>query len=107
MKQRPLSHNVTLFVCTCERGKKRDCCARFGSKKTLARLKKRVKERKLQDEVRILPSGCMGKCSKGPNVLSFPDNTWSRRVAASDADELLDQVAPGLRAPDEPHEPDS
>ena len=35
MKERPLRHAVTLFVCTRDRGKKDDCCARFGGEKVL------------------------------------------------------------------------
>lgn len=92
MKQRPLSQDATLFVCTCVRGKKKECCAGFGSKKTLARLKKRVKERKLSGLVRVYPSGCLGECEKGPNVLSFPDGTWSRKVMPDDVDEILDAI---------------
>lgn len=96
MKQRPLPQHATLFVCTCSRGKKKDCCAGFGSKKTLARLKKRVKERKLSGLVRVYPSGCLGECEKGPNVLSFPDGTWSRKVSPDDVDELLDGIEAGI-----------
>lgn len=98
MNLRPLPQTVTLFVCTCDRGKKHDCCARFGGEKTLDRLKKGVKERKLQGRVRVLASGCIDKCSKGPNVLIFPDNTWSSNVTAGDVDALLDEVEARLRA---------
>ena len=92
MKQRPQRQVATLFVCTCKRKKKKDCCARFGSEKTLEQLKARIKARRLQHLIRVYPSGCIGKCSKGPNVLSFPDNRWSSRVSAADVDDLLDRL---------------
>lgn len=92
MKQRPLQQQIALLVCTRDRGKKEDCCARFGSEKVLDRLKKRIKERKLQDVVRVVPTGCLDKCSKGPNVLIFPGNIWACKVDGDDVDKLLDEA---------------
>lgn len=92
MKQRALRHAVTLFVCTRDRGKKDDCCARFGGEKVLAQIKKRIKERKLQDIVRVYPSGCIDKCSKGPNVMVYPGNVWACKVDGHDVDALLDEA---------------
>lgn len=92
MKQRALRQPVTLFVCTRDRGKKDDCCARFGGEKVLAQIKKRIKERKLQDVVRVYPSGCIDKCSKGPNVMVYPGNVWACKVDGHDVDTLLDEA---------------
>ena len=31
-------------------------------------------------DVSIIPSGCLGKCGNGPNVLFLPEETWYQRV---------------------------
>lgn len=92
MKQKPLQQPISLFVCTRDRGKKDDSCGHFGGEKVLSHLKKRIKERKLQDLVRVYASGCIDKCSKGPNVLGYPGNTWFCKVDSHDVDAILDQL---------------
>ena len=46
----------------------------------------------MQDLVRVYPSGCIDKCSKGPNVMIFPGNVWACKVDAHDVDALLDEA---------------
>jgi len=92
MKQRTQRPPVTIFVCTRDRGKKDDSCGHFGGEKVLSQFKKRIKDRKLQDKVRVYPSGCIDKCSKGPNVLVFPGNVWACKVDGHDVDALLDEA---------------
>lgn len=103
MKQRPIRQSITMFVCTRDRGKKDDCCARFGGEKVLAHLKKRVKERKLQEIVRVVASGCIDKCSKGPNLLVFPGDIWACKVDSDDVDKLLDEALERIARSKEPH----
>ena len=101
MKEHSLHHIVSIFVCTRDRGKKDDCCARSGSEKVLSQLKKRIKERKLEDTVRVYASGCIDKCAKGPNVLMFPGNVWASKVGGSDVDAILDAAEAQIAAAEE------
>lgn len=57
----------------------------------LKRLKKRVGEAGLRDEVRINRSGCLNQCGHGPNVVVYPDDVWYCGVQADDADELFQE----------------
>ncbi len=89
MKEKPVPTARSIFVCTQGGGGKK--C--HGGKKLCAQLKKQVKQRGLQKHVRVCSSGCMNQCSKGPNVMLFPENTWLCRVRERDLDEILDHIA--------------
>lgn len=89
MKEKPIPHPVNVFVCTQGGGGKK--C--HGGKKLFAQLRRQVKQRKLQGEIRVCASGCMDQCAKGPNVMVFPDNVWYRRVRERDIPAILDGLA--------------
>ncbi len=91
MKQKPVPHALSVFVCT--NGGSKKC---QGGKKLYAQLKKEVKQRKLHQQVRVCPSGCMDQCDKGPNVMIFPDNIWLCRVRDGDIDEIMKHLAAHL-----------
>jgi len=57
----------------------------------LNRLKQRVAEAGLKDEVRINRAGCLNQCGHGPNVVVYPDDVWYCGVQAEDADELFEE----------------
>ena len=57
----------------------------------LKRLKQRVAEAGLRDEVRINRAGCLNQCGHGPNVVVYPDDVWYSGVQIEDADELFDE----------------
>jgi NADH-quinone oxidoreductase subunit F/NADP-reducing hydrogenase subunit HndC len=44
-----------------------------------------LKEKGLQDEVKVVLSGCFGFCEKGPIVKVAPDNTFYVEVKPEDA----------------------
>jgi (2Fe-2S) ferredoxin len=57
----------------------------------LKRLKQRVAEAGLRDEVRINRAGCLNQCGHGPNVVVYPDDVWYCGVQAGDADEIFEE----------------
>jgi (2Fe-2S) ferredoxin len=57
----------------------------------LKRLKRRVAEAGLKDEVRINRSGCLNQCGHGPMVVVYPDDVWYAGVQPDDADQLFDE----------------
>ena len=57
----------------------------------LKRLKQRVAEAGLKDEVRINRAGCLNQCGHGPNVVVYPDDVWYCGVQIEDADELFEE----------------
>lgn len=63
----------------------------------LKRLKQRVAEAGLRDEVRINRSGCLNQCGHGPNVVVYPEDVWYCGVQAADADALFEEHLLGGR----------
>lgn len=57
----------------------------------LKRLKRRVAEAGLKDEIRINRSGCLNHCGHGPVAVVYPDAVWYGGVQPDDADELFDR----------------
>ena len=66
----------------------------------LSRLKQRVAEAGLSNEIRINRAGCLNQCGHGPNVVVYPDDVWYYGVQAEDADELFEEHIVGDRPVD-------
>ena len=54
-------------------------------------LKEEVKKRELKGKVRVLKSGCMDLCEKGPNVMIFPEGTLHSSVTPQDIPWLVEK----------------
>jgi (2Fe-2S) ferredoxin len=61
-----------------------------------AYLKEKIKEKKLNDRVRVVKSGCLGKCSVGPNVMIVPKGDWHSVCSMNDVDQLLEKTLAAL-----------
>ena len=66
----------------------------------LVRLKQRVADAGLTEDVRINRAGCLNQCGHGPNVVVYPDDVWYCGVQAADADELFEEHIVGGRPVD-------
>ena len=60
------------------------CCRKDGSKAVLTRFQSQA-----TPEVEIIPSGCLGKCGNGPNVLVLPEKIWCQQVRPKDVPSIL------------------
>lgn len=52
-------------------------------------LDKALKDHELQDEMKVINTGCFGFCEKGPIVKVLPDNTFYVAVQADDAEDII------------------
>ena len=50
---------------------------------------KLINEYGMEDEVKVVTTGCFGFCEKGPIVKILPDNTFYVQVSPSDTDEII------------------
>ncbi|MBL8023991.1 MAG: SLBB domain-containing protein [Elusimicrobia bacterium] len=90
-------------------------CFSCGSGETLSTLQKLVKERGLETQVEVVPSGCMGACQKGPLVQLANDDILLQGISAAEAGAVLEQITGGkavspkhkLYSPREPDAPDA
>ncbi|MEX0730497.1 MAG: hypothetical protein WED00_14155 [Aquisalimonadaceae bacterium] len=84
------SHHV--FVCTNQRDDGRECCAGYGAADARAYVKDRIKALGLagQGRIRINNAGCLDRCSEGPVLVVYPDETWYTYVDREDLDEIIE-----------------
>lgn len=79
--QQQLKHKIC--VC-CGAG-----CISSGSEEVLKKLQDEVKARGMEQEVEVVPTGCMGPCNQGPLVKYLPENTIYQRVDCHNLDRII------------------
>ena len=66
-------------------------CTSSGSKVLMSTFEKELEKNGLQDEVKIVQTGCFGLCALGPVVILYPDGTFYSRVEESDVAEIVSE----------------
>lgn len=66
-------------------------CVSSHSAKLKAALAREIDARALNNEVRLVETGCMGPCELGPLLLIYPDGAFYIRVKPEDAAEIVDE----------------
>ena len=93
-------YQVHCFVCL--GGKS---CPVQGSEAVWAALKASVKQRGLQDRIRINKSGCMSQCGNGPMVCTYPQSVWYCGVQPQDVEAILAHLEGGPVLQERVYEP--
>ncbi len=65
-------------------------CLTSGSENVLKTLQAQVKEKGKENEIQVVPSGCMGPCNQGPLVKIMPDNTIYQKVTSETVTPLVE-----------------
>ena len=65
-------------------------CTASGSKTLQTTLQKALEEKGLQDEIRIVETGCFGLCALGPIMIIYPEGVFYSNVQASDIPEIVE-----------------
>jgi len=81
-----------VFVCTNDRNGERKSCADNNSQLVKAQLKEAVNDKGWKGQVRVSTSGCMGLCTKGSNVMIYPQQIWFSEVLPSDVDTIISTI---------------
>jgi NADH:ubiquinone oxidoreductase subunit F (NADH-binding)/(2Fe-2S) ferredoxin len=76
-KEKHACFKQTIGVC-CGAG-----CISTGAEEVLKTLQEDIKQRGLDNEVAVIPTGCMGPCNQGPLVKYLPDNTIYQKVEST------------------------
>ena len=66
-------------------------CVSSGCKEVQEALKDELKEKDLQDEVKIVETGCHGFCEKGPIMVMYPEGVFYCEVTPEDMEELVEE----------------
>lgn len=83
-------HDIFIFLC----GNRRSIGANCGSNEhdadfeDLRRFLNRYKLQ-LKHKVKLIKSGCLGRCGYGPNLVIFPDNIWYHYQSYDDLKEII------------------
>ncbi|MFB6345398.1 MAG: ferredoxin [bacterium] len=84
---------ITIYVCSNPSG-----CMQRGSNDVLTALQEKLRERGLEDQVGVIPSGCQDACSEGPSITIEPGGQQHGRIQPEDIDRLLDEHLPELQS---------
>jgi (2Fe-2S) ferredoxin len=82
-----------VFFCTNLRENGEQCCEQYNASEIRAYAKQRIKELGLngKGKVRINTAGCLDRCSQGPVMVVYPEETWYTYVDREDIDEILQE----------------
>lgn len=87
---RPQKH---VFVCAQNRppGHPRGACGQHGCQQILDAFMFELQDRQCFDKVAVTPSGCVGPCNLGPNVLVYPEGILYCQVTQGDVSEIFEK----------------
>jgi len=64
-------------------------CTSSGSQQIQDRFEEEIAKNDLQDEIKLVRTGCFGLCELGPVVIVYPDGTFYSRVTPDDVEEIV------------------
>ena len=66
-------------------------CTSSGSMAVREAMEKELQARGLQDEIKIVTTGCFGLCALGPVMIVYPDGTFYSMVTPEDVSEIVEE----------------
>ena len=66
-------------------------CTSSGSTAIREKLQEQLKANGLEDEIKIVQTGCFGLCALGPVMIVYPEGTFYSRVTAEDVPEIVSE----------------
>ncbi len=66
-------------------------CTSSGSVKIREAMEKELEAKGLQDEVKVVQTGCFGLCALGPVMIIYPEGTFYSRVKIEDVPEIVEE----------------
>ncbi|MGM0401397.1 MAG: FAD-dependent oxidoreductase [Chloroflexota bacterium] len=67
-------------------------CTASGAPSVLTALKKEIGRRGLEEEVRVVETGCRGFCAMGPVMIIYPEGIFYCQVEAADVKEIVEET---------------
>jgi len=66
-------------------------CTSSGSKVLMSTFEEELKKQDLEDEIKIVQTGCFGLCALGPVVIVYPEGTFYSHVKKEDVAEIVEE----------------
>ncbi len=91
MKTDKVPFQKQIFVCTNDRKGESPSCGDHQAEAVFKEFRRIAKERGLHPKVRVAQAKCLGQCSLGVNIMSYPDDVWHSGVRIEDVPQLAQQ----------------
>ncbi len=72
-------------------------CTSSNSMRIIEGLEERIANAGMQDEIKIMKTGCFGLCAQGPILMVYPDHIMYTMVSPDDVDEIFESHVKGGR----------
>ena len=81
-----------VFFCTNDRQDGKQSCQQCNAQQARDYAKKKCKQLGIHgpDRVRINSAGCLDRCTEGPVIVVYPEETWYTYVDNDDLDEIIE-----------------
>jgi len=66
-------------------------CTSSNSEKLIKEFETRLKETNLENEVKVIRTGCFGLCAQGPIVIVYPEGSMYTQVKVEDVQEIVEE----------------
>ena len=66
-------------------------CTSSDSPKIMKAMEAEIEKRGLQDEVKVIPTGCFGLCALGPIMIVYPEGSFYSQVKVEDVPEIVEE----------------
>ena len=66
-------------------------CTSSGSMVLISSFEEELKKNGLEDEIKIVKTGCFGLCALGPVVIVYPEGTFYSQVTPEDVKEIVSE----------------
>lgn len=90
-------YRLHVFVCDQKKPEGAPCCTARGSLQVIDALRREVVSAGLADEVQITTCGSIGLCTRGPNMIVYPEGVWYSGVQPEDVPEIVREHFKGGR----------
>ena len=80
-----------IFICTNQRDNGKKCCGQEHGLALVAALKKELKDKGLNVEIRAQRAGCIDACDFGPSLVIYPEGTYYGNVQLNNVSEIIEQ----------------
>lgn len=86
----PFRYHV--YICTQEKpNPAAPSCSNRGSNAVFEALRAELGKTGLSDEVQVTTCGSLGLCTRGPNLIVYPEGTWYSGVQVGDVPEIVQE----------------
>lgn len=90
-------YRLHVYACDQRKPEGAPCCSARGSVRVIEALRREVAAAGLAEEVQVTTCGSLGLCTRGPNMVVYPEGVWYSGVRVEDVPEIVREHFAGGR----------